>query len=142
MGVMLYWGEGAKQRVSNISQGVEFLNSDPNMCKLFLKWLNFALGITRDRIRLFVYVHESKKNKANELLDFWSTTTGFSKDKFGKTCFTTTVYPRKKKRKGNGKYYGQLKIKVRKSTDLNRRIAGWTEGVYVKTMSPFLSPFW
>ena len=132
MGIMLYWAEGAKQRGSNISQGVEFSNSDPNMCKLFLKWLTYALRIPVDRIKLIIYVHESQKERANELLDFWSTLTGFSKDKFGKTCFTTTIYPRKNQRKDNGKYYGQLKIKVKKSTDLNRQIAGWVEGIYIK----------
>ena len=35
MGIMLYWAEGAKSRTSRMSQGVDFSNSDPNMCKLF-----------------------------------------------------------------------------------------------------------
>lgn len=36
MGVMLYWGEGSKEREGGKSQVVEFTNSDPRMCKLFL----------------------------------------------------------------------------------------------------------
>jgi hypothetical protein len=129
MGVMLYWAEGAKQRGSNISQGIEFSNSDPKMCKFFIKWLTFALGISRDRIHPLIYVHESQKRRVSEILDFWSALTGFSKDVFGKTYFTSTIYPRKKQRKENGNYYGQLKIKVRRSTDLNRQVAGWIEGI-------------
>jgi hypothetical protein len=53
--------------------------------------------------------------------------------RFGKTCFTRTVYPRKNKRKDNGKYFGQLRIRVKRSTDLNRKIAGWTKGICLES---------
>ena len=132
MGVMLYWAEGAKSKQNNVSQGVDFSNSDPNMCKLFLKWLRSSLKIQSDRTSLCVYIHESQKNRAYVILDYWSKITGFPKEKFRKTCFTKTVYPRKNKRKDNGEYYGQLRIKVRKSTDLNRKIAGWVEGICLR----------
>ena len=133
MGVMLYWAEGAKQRNATISQGVDFANSDPNMCKLFLKWLQVCLKIQPDRIRLRIYIHESKKRKSNEALAYWVKTTLFPAESFNRTCFTKTVYPRKNRRKDKGKYYGLLRINVRKSTDLNRKIAGWIEGVCLQS---------
>lgn len=128
MGIMLYWAEGAKQR-NTISQGVDFSNSDPRMCKFFLKWLLESLQISDDKINLCIYIHESQIGRVNKVLEYWSKISGFPKNKFGKTCFTRTIYPRKKKRLDKGIYYGQLRIKVRKSTDLNRKIAGWIEGI-------------
>lgn len=132
MGVMLYWAEGAKQRKS-VSQGVEFSNSDPCMCKIFLAWLRLCLKVPEVDIAPTIYIHESKTKEASNALNYWSNIIGFSVDKFGKTCFTKTVYPRKNKRKDNGKYYGQLRIKVRKSTDLNRKIAGWIKGICLRS---------
>ena len=98
----------------------------------FLKWLQFGLGIKTDRIGFRIYIHESKKNKSNEALEYWSKNVGFSKDMFSRTCFTRTVYPRKKKRDDKDSYHGQLRIKVRRSTDLNRKISGWIDGICLR----------
>jgi len=132
MGIMLYWAEGSKSRGTNISQGVDFSNSDPDMCRFFVNWLQTSLKIKPERIGFCIYIHESQRNKSDEAPDYWSNIVGFSKDKFNKTCFTKTVYPRKHKRKDKGNYYGQLRIKVRKSTDLNRKIAGWIDGICLR----------
>ena len=37
MGIMLYWAEGSKQKIGDPAQRVEFSNSDPNMCRLFVR---------------------------------------------------------------------------------------------------------
>ena len=132
MGIMLYWAEGAKSRGTNISQGVDFSNSDPDMCKFFVNWIQTSLKIKSERIGFCIYIHESQKNKFDEALNYWSNIVGFPKEKFNKTCFTKTVYPRKHKREDTGNYYGQLRIKVRKSTDLNRKITGWIEGICLR----------
>ncbi|OGM74333.1 hypothetical protein A2382_02895 [Candidatus Woesebacteria bacterium RIFOXYB1_FULL_38_16] len=131
MGVMLYWGEGSKQK-SNISQRVEFSNSDPSMCRLFIKWLRESIGVNNKDIVPCVYVHESKKNMAKEMVNYWSKQIDFPAVRFGKTCFTKTVYPRKNQRKLTRVYYGQLRIRVKRSTDLNRKITGWTKGICMK----------
>jgi hypothetical protein len=132
MGIMLYWAEGAKSRGTNISQGVDFSNSDPDMCKFFVSWLQTVLKIKPERIGFCIYIHESQRNKSDEALDYWSNIVEFSKDKFNKTCFTKTVYPGKHKREDKGNYYGQLRIRVRKSTNLNRKITGWINGIYLR----------
>lgn len=133
MGIMLYWAEGAKQRRRNISQGVDFSNSDPRMCKVFLRWLKYSLNIEDERISLYVYIHESQKDRADDVLFYWMKISEFPKEAFNKIYYTRTIYPRKKKRLDNGKYYGQLRVKVRKSTDLNRKIMGWIEGVSIRS---------
>lgn len=133
MGIMLYWAEGTKSRGRNISQGVDFSNSDPKMCKFFLHWLQVSLGIKPEEIIYCIYIHESQKNKSEKVLDYWSKIVDSTKEKFNKICYTKTVYPRKNKRKDSGNYYGQLRIKVRKSTDLNRKISGWVDGICIKS---------
>jgi hypothetical protein len=132
MGVMLYWAEGTKQR-KDISHRVEFTNSDPNMCRFFLKWLRECVKVSIDDIVLCIYIHESKSNLQAEAMKYWSEQTHFPAERFGRTCITRTVYPRKNKRINLIDYYGQLRIRVRKSTDLNRKIAGWTNGVCIKS---------
>jgi hypothetical protein len=129
MGIMLYWGEGTKAREGNISQSVDFSNSDPKMCQFYMNWLESSLKIPTDMIAPRIYIHESKKDNEKEILKYWSNQIGMSEKKFSKTCFTRTVYPRKNKRKDAPEYHGQLRIRIKKSTDLNRKIAGWIEGI-------------
>lgn len=132
MGVMLYWAEGAKQRVY-VSQGVDFSNSDPDMNKLFIKWLRLCLKIPKQDILLTIYIHESKKENIDDILNYWSKVTGFTKENFTRTCYTRTIYPRKHKRREIKSYHGQLRIRVKKSTDLNRKIVGWVKGICFKS---------
>lgn len=133
IGLMLYWGEGAKISETNISQRVDFSNSDPIMCRIFLKWLRICINISDDNIVPCIYIHESKKGSIENALQYWSKQISFPVEKFGNTCLTKTVYPREKPRKTVESYFGQLRIRVRKSTDLNRKIAGWTKGVCIQS---------
>lgn len=133
MGIMLYWAEGSKIREGNISQGLAFTNSDPVMIRLFLKWLQVSLGIKSSEITLAVYIHESSRGNEKEILSYWIKETGFKNKSFRKISFTKTKLSKENQRKNRHSYYGQLRIVVNKSTDLNRRIAGWIEGVCVKS---------
>ena len=99
---MLNWAEGTKSRRTNVSQGVAFSNSDPDMCRFFVNWLQTSLKIKPERIGFCIYIYESQKNKSNEALDYWSRIIEFPREKFNKTCYTKTVYPRKHKRKDKG----------------------------------------
>lgn len=128
MGIMLYWAEGAKQKDHDPSQGVLFSNSDPFMIKIFLIWLKTCLKISNNDIAFDICVHETHKDKLKTVSKYWATITGFSEREFGR------IYLKKHKlinnRKNIGKnYYGQLRIRVKKSTDLNRKILGWIEGI-------------
>lgn len=129
MGIMLYWAEGTKEKEGSIGEGVSFTNSDPSMCKLFLKWTKSCLNISEDRIIPRIYIHESLKDKQQLVLKFWSKQVGIPIQAFKKTCFTRTKFSVGRRRKDNGKYYGQLRIRISKSTDLNRRVSGWVEGI-------------
>lgn len=128
MGTMLYWAEGAKSKVHNISQGVAFSNSDPLMIKVFLKWLKESLRIVDERIVFEIYIHKNSLPKLREAKNYWSKVTGFSIAKFGKIYLKKDKIKTKRKNTGN-KYFGLLRVKVKKSTNLNRKITGLIEAI-------------
>ncbi|HUD43941.1 MAG TPA: hypothetical protein VMR41_00155 [Patescibacteria group bacterium] len=128
MGIMLYWAEGTKQKDYNVDQGVCFSNSDPLMIKLFLKWLESCLEIPRQDILFDIYIHEYRKVDSKDVVQYWARSTGFPVSEFGR------IYYKKHKLINNRRnigvaYKGQLRIRVRRSTDLNRKITGWIEGI-------------
>jgi hypothetical protein len=61
IGTMLYWAEGTKEKDRHGS-GVQFTNSDPQMIRLFLKWLSEICKIPKERIYFDIFIHESKGN--------------------------------------------------------------------------------
>ena len=129
MGIMLYWAEGAKEKQYKLGQGVSFSNSDYKMIILFIKWLKNCLKIPNNRIVFDIYIHENNKYRLKEVQLFWSKVTGFSIDKFDKIYFKKHKIKTLRRNIDNN-YNGLLRIKVTKSTYLNRQIAGWIEGVY------------
>jgi hypothetical protein len=54
---------------------------------------------------------------------------GVSLDRFNKISFTKTPFSKNNRRDARSDYRGLLRIRVAKSTDLNRKIAGWIEGI-------------
>ncbi|WP_406727185.1 hypothetical protein [Streptomyces sp. GD-15H] len=48
-GVALYWAEGTKDKPHARRERVAFVNSDPDMIRLFLAWLDL-LSVERGRI--------------------------------------------------------------------------------------------
>ena len=122
MGVVLYWKNGNK---SDLKKGVHFSSSDPDMIKLFLKWLREVGGVEDKEIRFDIFIKwskTSKKNSSDEIIDYWAKVTGFSKEHFSNIYFQKAS---KKRESGNG----FLRIKVAQSSMLARQIAGWIEGL-------------
>lgn len=128
MGIMLYWAEGSKEKDSKPGSGVSFSNSDPRMLKLFLSWLKGACQVTGDRIYYEIYLHESHRDSLKEVQKFWH-----DKLLVGNS-HQVPVYFKKNKiktlRKNIGSNYkGLIRIKVKKSSELQRQITGWINGV-------------
>lgn len=128
IGTALYWAEGSKEKEHNISQGIIFNNSDPFMIKLFIKWLKEILKIKIDNVRLEIYIHENSKNNINEVIKYWSNMTELAETKFNNIYFKKNKISTKRKNIGKN-YYGLLRVKVKKSINLNRKISGWIEGI-------------
>lgn len=128
LGIMLYWAEGSKEKEYRFGQGVSFSNSDPLMIKFFLNWLEECLGLPTSRIKLEIYIHENHKDDRETVRKFWSQVTGFPIPFFGKIYYKKNIINTKRKNVGL-KYHGLVRIRVSKSTDLNRKISGWIEAI-------------
>lgn len=128
IGIALYWAEGNKAKDYNVSQGVIFSNSDSVMIKIFLRWLREILKISNDRIKLEIYIHKDSKNRVSEAVRYWSMITNMPVEKFKFIYFKNNKVNTKRKNIGSN-YFGLLRVIVRKSTDLNRKIQGWIIGM-------------
>lgn len=131
MGIMLYWAEGAKSKEHNPSQGVIFSNSDGLMIKLIIRWLEDCLDVPNERIIFDLYIHDIYKHRIPELKSYWALATGFPVAKFDRIYYKRDKPRSSRKNKGNS-YWGQLRIKISKSTNLNRQIEGWIEGICIR----------
>lgn len=128
MGVALYWAEGSKEKDGYPGSGVQFTNSDPYMVRLFIRWLVDICGISRDNMIVELYIHEGHRGKIPGAIDHWAKITRFSKNSFRHIYFKKDKPGTNRKNTG-GSYYGIVRVKVRSSSMLNRKIAGWINGV-------------
>ncbi len=128
IGTILYWAEGTKEKDFRPGTNISFNNSDPRMIKLFVKWLIKSCGISRERIKFEIYIHENSKNSAEDARKYWSKITRFPLDDFSKVYFKRTKSKTNRKNIGN-LYYGLLRVKVSASSSFLRQITGWTEGI-------------
>jgi len=128
IGVALYWAEGSKEKEHNIGQGVIFSNSDFSMIKVFLKWLKESIKIGEENIKYEIYIHENLRDEVRKVKQYWSMVTNAPLKEFKRIYFKKNKISTKRKNIAEN-YYGQLRIRVNKSTNLNRKIAGWIEGM-------------
>lgn len=129
VGVALYWAEGSKEKESNPGSGLRFTNSDPRMIRLFIRWLRHCCGVIDDDIAFEVFIHENRRGRIERVVGYWAKVTGYPP-----RCFSH-IYFKKNKIKTNRKntgdeYYGVLRVKVKKSSSLHRKIEGWIIGIY------------
>lgn len=121
-GVALYWAEGFKK-----DNQFGFSNSDPTMVKFFIKWLTEVCKIDISRIKIRVGINISYVNKIDEVQAFWSDFLDVPLSQFQKPYFQQVKW--KKVYEDQSKYYGVLRIRISKSSDLLRTMFGWIDGV-------------
>ncbi len=127
LGIALYWAEGSKQRDSNISVGVQFTNSDSTMAWIFLKWLTL-MGILADAICFELYVHETRKQEILAFKTWWANQLRISPAQIDRVYFKKGN-PKTNRKNIEDLYHGLIRIKVKSSTRLNRKINGWVGGI-------------
>ncbi|MER7998046.1 hypothetical protein [Streptomyces sp. NPDC095613] len=125
LGVGLYWSEGTKAKPHRPQERISFINSDPDMIDVFLAWLDL-LGVSRDRLRFHVHVHESANVSAAE--DFWAARVGVGKEELNKTTLKRHN-PRTNRKNVGDDYHGCLNVRVLQSAELYRRVEGWWYGI-------------
>lgn len=121
IGVALYWGEGFKK-----DRQVGFANINREMIKFFIYWLEICFNITNKDLIIRVTANESYKDRISKLERYWSNELNIPLTQFSKPFFQKSVW---KKQYDNNNYYGVLRIKVRRSVNLLRKIYGYIEGV-------------
>ena len=67
-GIMLYWAEGTLK-----GNTVDFANSNPQMIKIFLRFLREICGVNEERLRIYLYTHSD--NNLEELKTYWQKVT-------------------------------------------------------------------
>lgn len=122
-GAALYWAEGYRKGDGEFG----FTNSDPTMIKLILRWLKDVWNISEDNIHLRICINNSHRERIRSIQKFWSTVTGLTASHFSKP--TLINVSNKKNYLNSERYFGTLRIKVRKSTNLKRKILGTIEAL-------------
>jgi transcriptional regulator with XRE-family HTH domain len=124
-GAIAYWCEGSKSKPHRPEERVVFINSDPGLIKLFLRFLEVA-GVEFARLGFRVHIHETADVAAAER--FWSAVTGAERAQFHRA--TLKRHNPQTVRKNVGiDYHGCLIVRVKQSADLYRRIEGWVRAV-------------
>jgi Homeodomain-like domain-containing protein len=120
-GAIAYWCEGTKSKPHRRRERVTFMNSDPDLVRFFLCFLQ-AASVPLEDLVFRVYIHESANVEAARR--FWLEVTGAMPDQFRNT--TLKRHNPKTVRKNTGEdYHGCLKVDVRRSSHLYRKIEGW-----------------
>ncbi|MEV6698244.1 hypothetical protein AB0M68_13850 [Streptomyces sp. NPDC051453] len=124
-GVALYWAEGTKSKPYRRSEVLQFINSDPDVIRLFVRWLEL-LGVAADRLTLRVSIHESADIAAAQA--HWAEVVGVDASAFSKPTIKKHN-PRTVRKNTEGNYHGCLVIYVRQSAELYRRMEGTWYGI-------------
>ncbi|GGR39028.1 hypothetical protein GCM10010497_47590 [Streptomyces cinereoruber] len=124
-GVTLYWAEGAKDKTYRRREVLQFINSDPNVITLYLRWLDL-LGVTPGRLRFRVGIHESAD--VAEAERFWAELAGVDASAFQRA--TLKRHNPKTVRKNTAEAYrGCLVVYVTGGSELYRRMEGAWYGI-------------
>lgn len=115
-GCMLYWAEGSKDRNT-----VRFSNSDSDMCKLFLRFLEECYGVKKTEITLHCLFHSGNSVTVEEVESYW-----IKELKLPRTCLRKTTVIKKVAKTDHRKnkiLYGVCQIRIG-NTELVQNIFG------------------
>jgi hypothetical protein len=111
IGAVLYWAEGGKSKPWSRREWLGFINSDPDVIRLFLAWLRL-LGVPSERLTYRVCIHETAEARAAER--FWADVVGIPPEHLQRTTLKRHVAKTVRKNTGDD-YHGCLVVRVRKS---------------------------
>ena len=123
-GSIAYWCEGAKNKPNRKPNRVVFINSDPALITFFLRFLD-AAGVKGEDLIFRVHIHENADAEAAQR--FWLELTGAGPEQF-RTPTLKRHNPKTHRTNVGESYHGCLRVDVRRSAALYRRIEGWAAG--------------
>lgn len=121
LGLALFWAEGSKKERFS----VRFANSDPNLIKLWRRFLIEICEVPTKKIRVSVHLHPYISDK--EAKKFWTKIIDIPGLQFNKSQVKLSVRSQRK-RPPNTLPYGTCHIYVG-SSQLKQKIDGWMEGI-------------
>lgn len=130
IGTMLYWAEGSKEKDNSdgyTAAMVELINMDPAILNIFQRWLFNYCGIKKEDLVYSIRIHSRSPN-VDKAEEYWRQVLNIDK-KQDMRIYYKKHNPKTVRKNINRNYYGACAIRVRRSTNLNRKIAGWFEGV-------------
>ena len=107
-GAVAYWCEGAKSKPYRVDEYVRFINSDPALIRLFLRFLDKP-GVSRERVRYRVLIHESADVEA--ATRYWASVTAAAPHQFNRPVLKRHT-PRTSRPDGNVDSHGCLHVSV------------------------------
>jgi transcriptional regulator with XRE-family HTH domain len=129
-GCMLHWAEGAKTRNSVI-----FVNSDPDMVELFLRFLQQCYGVADDAVGLSVNCHIAADRDPAEVTRWWLDRLGLPAAS-ARAPTVSAVSSASRRRRGNVLPFGTARLAVH-STFIAQSIFG-----AIQEYSGALRPEW
>lgn len=130
IGIALYWAEGYKRAKvrdgkERTAHTISFVNSDPEMISIFVRFLREVMDIPisdiRLAMRLYPHINEEEAKK------FWMECTGLPAERFFKSTYLTSGAS-KGVRPYNRLPWGTLQIEVCRTAEFHR-LMGWIEGM-------------
>ena len=135
-GAVAYWCEGAKNKPYRRVDRVTLANSDPELISFFLLFLD-TVGIPRWDLAFQLQIHETADVASAER--FWLVLTGARPGQFCKT-FLKPDNPVTTRKNTSDTYHGCLRVDVRRSCELYRKIEGWVSAVTRVAEAPDYMP--
>jgi len=124
VGAALYWAEGYNRDTKGKGHEICFSNSDPDMVKLFLRFLREIIYVPEDKLRVNIHIYSNIDEKS--AINFWSQVTNIPKERFHITQQISRAS--KGKRPKNSLPYGTLKLDAH-SRQKFQQIKGWIDGL-------------
>lgn len=104
IGLGLYWGEGTKYRMDCLS----ISNTDPSIIKFFIFWLNKTLGVTINKLTVYLHLYNNMNIKKE--MSYWSTILEIPLSQFNKPYIKITSSERINHKGGFG--HGTCNVKI------------------------------
>lgn len=126
-GCLLYWAEGAKAR-----NEVYFVNSDPEMMKLFIRFLREEFSIPNEDLTLYITCHFPDRERQEQVEQYW-----LDLLQLDKACLRKTQVKKGSEFRVNTLVNGVCGLRVAKSTWLVQHIYG-----AIQEYAGFENPDW
>lgn len=126
VGTALYWAEGFKK-----DNQAGLCSSDPKMMKFYVKWLQKCFGYKINDLLFRITLNANHEYRVTEITNYWAKLFNISENNFQKPFFQHVKWKKQYDKPEN--YFGVLRVRVRRSADLLRKIHGYIEGLRINS---------